>query len=202
MLRALVLALHDQPGGEVCDAHRRIRSVDVLTTSPRCAVGVDLEVGIDHIDRDLVIDLGDNRDRHRRGVNAPLTLGRGHTLHAVCPDLVLQAAIDIIPLDHGDDLLIATMIARKLINDHHTPTALINISQIHPKKITDENRHLVTTHNNPDLNIDILLIEQILKNKQNLKLITKLLTPHFKLNNFITHQLSHLLIIKLNKQFF
>src|SRR5439155_1132722 len=62
-LRALVLALHDDAGGPVRDAHRRVGLVDVLAAGARRAVRVDLQVvGIDD-DLRGVLD-------HRRDLDA------------------------------------------------------------------------------------------------------------------------------------
>src|SRR6201999_2677348 len=57
-LRALVLALHDDPARTVRDAHRGVGLVDVLPTGARSAVGVDLQVVVGDLD---LAGLGDNR---------------------------------------------------------------------------------------------------------------------------------------------
>src|SRR5262249_19905690 len=55
-LRALVLALDDDAGGDVGDPHRRVGLVDVLTAGAGGAVGVDAQVGVVDLDLDAVVD--------------------------------------------------------------------------------------------------------------------------------------------------
>ena len=59
-LRALVLALHDDPARAVRDAHRRVGLVDVLAARAGRAIGVDLQVVL--VDLDLARVLDDRRD--------------------------------------------------------------------------------------------------------------------------------------------
>ena len=59
-LRALVLALHDDAGRLVGDAHGGVGLVDVLAAGARRAVGVDLQVVV--VDLDLAGLLDDGRD--------------------------------------------------------------------------------------------------------------------------------------------
>src|SRR5262249_8407957 len=55
-LRALVLALHDDAGGDVGDAHGRVGLVDVLAAGAGGAVGVDAQVGVVDLDLDTLVD--------------------------------------------------------------------------------------------------------------------------------------------------
>ncbi len=55
-LRSLVLALDDDPAREVGDPHRRVGLVDVLATRSRGAVGVDPQLGVVDLDRDVLVD--------------------------------------------------------------------------------------------------------------------------------------------------
>ena len=54
MLRALVLARHDDAGRQVRDAHRRVGDVDVLAAGAARAVGVDAQVLLVDLDVDVV----------------------------------------------------------------------------------------------------------------------------------------------------
>ena len=58
VLAALVLALDDDAGRQVRDAHRRVGLVDVLTACPAGAVRVDLEIFLVDVDFDVVVDVG------------------------------------------------------------------------------------------------------------------------------------------------
>src|SRR5438445_10516591 len=64
VLRAVVLALHDDAGRDVREAHRRIGLVDVLAARARGTEGVGAHVGGVDLDLDRVVDLG--VDEHAR----------------------------------------------------------------------------------------------------------------------------------------
>ena len=112
VLRALVLALDDDARRHVRDADRRIGLVDVLAARARGAVRVDAQVR--GIDVDLVdfVELRQDRDGARRGVDAPLRLGRRHALHAMRAGLELEPRKRAAPDDAADDLLVAAVLAR------------------------------------------------------------------------------------------
>ena len=97
-LRALVLAGHDQAGGQVREPHRRVGGVDALAARAGGAVDVDPHVLLVHLDVD-VLGLRQHRHRHRRGVDAPARLGGGHALHAVHAALELEPAPRAAALD-------------------------------------------------------------------------------------------------------
>src|ERR1019366_3178286 len=73
VLRALVLALHDEAGRQVRDPDRRLRLVDVLSAFAARPERVDPEVLVADLDFDRVVDLRRDIDRGERRV-AP---GRG-----------------------------------------------------------------------------------------------------------------------------
>ena len=68
MLRALVLALHHNAGGEVRDADRGIRHIDVLAARARGAEGIDAEVLLLDIDFDLIVHLREDVDTGEGGM--------------------------------------------------------------------------------------------------------------------------------------
>ena len=63
MLRALVLAGHDDAAGKMGQAHRRIGLVDVLAAGAAGTVGVDAQIGVIDFDLDIVVDLRIDEDR-------------------------------------------------------------------------------------------------------------------------------------------
>ena len=69
-LRALVLALHDDPGRDVGDPYRRVGLVDVLAAGARGAVGVDPQVGVVDLDLDPLVDQRPDVDLGEAGVAA------------------------------------------------------------------------------------------------------------------------------------
>ena len=112
VLRPLVLAFDHDAGGQVGDADRRVGLVDVLAAGARGAIGVDAQVrGVDLDGFDL-LELGQDRDGARRGVDASLRLGRRHALHAVRAGLELQERVRAAADDAADDFLVAAVLAR------------------------------------------------------------------------------------------
>src|SRR5690606_5917908 len=93
-LRLLVLTLHDEARRQMRDAHGRVRRVDALAARPARAHDVDAQILVPDLDVDL-FGLGHHGDRHGRGVDAALALGRGHALDAVDALLVLEPAEDV-----------------------------------------------------------------------------------------------------------
>ena len=70
VLRALVLARHDDAGRQVRDADRRVGDVDVLAAGAARPVGVDAQVLVVDLDLDVVGHLGPDEDRGERRVPA------------------------------------------------------------------------------------------------------------------------------------
>ena len=121
VLRAVVLALDDEPGRQVRDAHRGVGLVDVLAARARRAEGVDAQVG--RIDRDVGdrIGLRHHRDRARRRVDAPLRLGLRHALHAMAARLELELRVRALPTMRSDHLLVAAELGRRRRDDLDLP---------------------------------------------------------------------------------
>ena len=90
VLRALVLALDHDARRQVRDADGGIGLVDVLAAGAGGAIGVDAQVRRIQLDGLDLLELGQDRDRARGGVDAPLRLGGGHALHAMRAGLELQ----------------------------------------------------------------------------------------------------------------
>jgi hypothetical protein len=63
VLRSLVLALDDDAGWQVGDAHCGIGRVDMLAARAGCAIGVDTQFALIDIDFDIVVDHGIDPDR-------------------------------------------------------------------------------------------------------------------------------------------
>src|SRR5262249_7630339 len=114
VLRAFILAFHHDAARQVRDAHRRVGLVDVLAASTGGAVGVNTQLG--GVDLDLVhlVELRQDRDGARGGVNAALCLSRRHALHAVRTGFEFQAREGAAPGDAADDLLVAAVLAGAL----------------------------------------------------------------------------------------
>src|SRR5712692_7006987 len=101
-LRLFVLLGNHQIGGQVRDAHSRVRGIDRLPARAGRTEGVNADVFRVYLDVNLV-GLGQHRNRRRGGVDAALLLGFGHALYAVHAAFVFQLGIDLLPLDGRHD---------------------------------------------------------------------------------------------------
>ena len=80
VLRAIILTLHHDAGGQVGDANCGIRLIDVLATGSACAIGVDTQVGRVDFDFDGVVDLRVDEDAGERRM-APVGRVEGALAH-------------------------------------------------------------------------------------------------------------------------
>ena len=70
------------PDGNVRDAHRAFGLVDVLTAGARGTINIDAQIGLIDLHIDF-LGFRQHGDGDGGGVDASLTLGRRHTLHAM-----------------------------------------------------------------------------------------------------------------------
>ena len=121
VLAAVVLALGDDAGRDVRDAHRRVGLVDVLAAGAAGAVGVDAQVGRVDLHRLRLVGLGQHGDRAGAGVDAALGLGGRHALHAVAAGFEAQLAEDLVADDAHHHFLVAAELALAFAHDLAAP---------------------------------------------------------------------------------
>jgi hypothetical protein len=114
VLRAVVLALDDDAGGQVRDAHGGVGLVHVLAAGAGGAEGVDAQLGRVDVDIGHLVGLGQHRHGAGRGVDAALRLGGRHALHAVAARLELQLRVGALRRRCADHLLVAAEVGRAL----------------------------------------------------------------------------------------
>ena len=68
VLRAIVLALHDDIGRQVGDSNRRFGLVDMLAAGARRTKDIDAQVGRIDVDLDRVVDFRIGVERGKRGL--------------------------------------------------------------------------------------------------------------------------------------
>ena len=96
VLRAVALALHDDAGGNVRDANRRVGFVDVLAARAGCAKGIDAQIRRVDVDLDGVIDLGIDKHAGKRGMAAVAGIERRFAHQPVHAGFGAQIAVGII----------------------------------------------------------------------------------------------------------
>ena len=123
-------------------------------------------LGLD-IDLDLVC-LGQHGDGRRRGVDAALALGLGHTLHAMHAALELHGAIDAIAQHLERDLFETAHIGRRRVDDLDLPLLALGETLVHAEEVTREDVCLVATGTTADLDDDVLLVVGVGRQEQEL----------------------------------
>ena len=169
-LAALVLHRHDDPGGPVGDAHRRVGGVHALTAGAAAAVDVDVQVALVDLDVDLV-GLGQHQHRGRRRVDAALALGDRHTLHAVRPTLELEVAPRRVAAHDHRHLVEAAEVARIAGQHLELPALLVRERLVHLEQVTGEQVGLLATLGTADLDDDGATVVRILRQHQRADLV-------------------------------
>ena len=133
-LGALVLALHDDPGWLVRQAHGRIGLVDVLPAGALRAVGVHPDLVPIELDLDVVLDLGQHLDQGERGLASLLGVERADPDEAVDAALRAEPAVRAPPLDRHGHALEARLLALLLVDDLGREAVSLGPTQVHPKQ--------------------------------------------------------------------
>mmetsp|Transcript_53742 Transcript_53742/g.126656 ORF Transcript_53742/g.126656 Transcript_53742/m.126656 type:complete len:295 (+) Transcript_53742:1791-2675(+) len=98
VLAAAVLALHDDAGRDVRQAHRRVGLVDVLAAGAAGAEGVGTHIGRVDVDLDRVVHFRVDEQRRERGVAAAGAVERALAHQAVHAGLGAQQAEGVLAL--------------------------------------------------------------------------------------------------------
>src|SRR5690606_17694709 len=151
VLRALVLALDDDAGRQMRDAHGGVRLVDVLTARSRRAKRVDAQIVRIDLDVADLLELRQHRDGAGRRVDPALRLGRRHALHAMHAGLELEPRVRALADDPADDLLVSAVLAFARAQHLDAPALVLGVSAVHPKEIAGEKRRLVAAGPGADL---------------------------------------------------
>ena len=135
-LAALVLALHDDPGRDMRDAHRAVRLVDVLTARAAAAVGVYLQIlGADYHFA-VVLDLGHHFHGSKRGVAARVGIKRGYAHQPVHALFRFQIAVGVIAAYGKSHALYASFVAGEHIQLFQLILLALAVARIHTVKHT------------------------------------------------------------------
>ena len=132
MLGPLILALHNDPRGQMGDPDGGGRLVDMLSAGPAGPVCVDLQVIVDDLDVDILLDIRD----HIAGGKGRLPLSRciegGDAHEAVHPLLGAQISVGVLSVHLKGNALDARHIAFQIVQDLHTVAFFFRPACIHP----------------------------------------------------------------------
>jgi hypothetical protein len=131
VLGAVVLALHDDAGGNMRQAHRRVGLVDVLTAGARGAVGVGAHVGRVDGDVDAVVDFREDEDAGERGMPARIRIVGRFAHQAVDADLGAQEAVGVLAFDAYGGALDAGDLTFGFFQQFGLEALALAIAQVH-----------------------------------------------------------------------
>ena len=104
-------------------------------------------------------------------MDAPLTFGCRHALHAVTAGLELELGIGALADDADNDLLVAAELAVVLGDDLRLPAVVFGIAQVHAQKVARKEGGLVAACARTDFKEDVAAVVGVLGQKQDLKLV-------------------------------
>ena len=133
-LRALVLALGDDPRREVGEPDRRVGLVDVLAAGAGRAVRVDPDLVPVELDLDVVLDLGQHLDEGERRLAALLGVVRADPDEPVDAALGPQPAVGAAAVDGDRRALEAGLLALGLVDDLGPEAVPLGPAEVHPQE--------------------------------------------------------------------
>ncbi len=196
VLRTVVLAFDHEAGGQVRDADRRIGLVDVLAARARGAKRIDADVC--GIDRDVGnrIGLGNDRDRARRSVDAPLRLRLGHALHAVAAGFELEPRVGALTDDAHDHFPVAAELARRRRDDLGLPAVPLGVAHVHAQQIAGEQSGFVAAGAGADLEEHVALVVGIAGQQRRLQFAFQCGDPHLRRGALLVGERAHRRIVR------
>ena len=161
MLRALILAFHDDAARHVGDAHGGVGLIDVLATSARGPVGVHAQIRRIDVNVLDLLELRQDRNGAGGGVDAALRFGRGDPLYTMRAGLKLVARKDPAAGDAADDLLIAAVLARAFAHDFDGESLGFGVARVHAQEVARKQRRLVAPGPGAHFEKDVVLVARI-----------------------------------------
>ena len=193
VLAAFILTFDNHTCRQMRHPNGRRRLVDMLTA---CAAGtehVDLQIPRVKLKLDF-LGLRQNRDRHRRRVDAPLRFRLRHTLDTMHAAFIFQARISALARDGKTDLLIAAKL--RLVGADHLalPAKPFGIHCVHPVQHAGKKRRLLAARAAADFNNDVFIIVGIARKQQNFQFLRRLIEDSPVFVELLLRQLAHLAV--------
>ena len=132
MLRAIVLALDDDAGGEMRHPHRRIGLVDVLSAGAAGAEGVDAEVGRIDLDLDRFVDFGIDEHARERRVPSIARIERRFANEPMDTGLGAQMTVRVFASDLDRCALEARDFAGRFLEQLRRVALAFGVARVHP----------------------------------------------------------------------
>ena len=193
VLRFLILDRHDDPGRQVGQTDGGIGGVDALAAAAAGAVDIHFDlVGLDvefHI-----LHFGDDSDGDGGGVDASLGFGGGDPLDPVGAGFVFELAVDSVPFDQDDELLVPPGAPFGGADDLHLPPLAFGEAQIHSKHIFDKKSALVSAGSRAKLQIDVFVVVGVFGDHQDFDCLLQLRKLRLQLRQLLLGQFAKLRI--------
>src|SRR6185436_13139857 len=127
-------------------------------------------------------------------MNASLSFGRRHPLHAMRARLELEVRERALA-DHAADVrLVAAVLAGTLRQHFDAPALLVGVARIHAKQIAGEDRCLVATGARAHFKIDVAVVACILRQQQLRELFFLALEPCVEAAQLFAAELAQLVV--------
>ena len=133
-LRAGHLALDDDAGGVVVQAHGRLHLVDVLSAGTAAAVGVPRDVRRTDFDLDVVVDDGISEDGGEGGVSPRRGVERRDAHQPVHAILALEEAVGVGALDFDGRGFDAGHVTFLTVDEFHGEVVALGPAHVHTQE--------------------------------------------------------------------
>ena len=140
------------------NAHRRIGRIDVLPPRARRTVGIHPQVGRVDIDLDVVINLGGDKNRSKRGVTAPTAIKRRLSYEAMHPCLGAQPSEGVLPFKLHRRTLQAGHLTSRRLDQRRLEPLVFTPSQIHSQQHLSPILRLGASRAGLNIQISIILV--------------------------------------------
>ena len=191
------LAVNDDTGRIVGQAHRGVRRVDALSAVAGGTHDIYAHIFIRNIDLNIFIHFRDHCDGAGRCMDPSSRLRHGYTLNAVYAALVFQSRISAFSGDDKADRFHAADPDLFKADRFHAPAPPLGIMHIHSVDFAGKKSCLVAAGAGADLNNYIFIIIGIFGKKQDPEFFLKLRDLFFGRRQFLLGQGTHLLIALL-----
>ena len=134
MLRPLTLTLHHNTTGLMGQTHRRIRLINMLTTSTRSPVSISTHIRRINLNINIVINLRRHIDRRKRRMATIARIKRRLAHQAVHTNLRAQPAKSILARHLHSGTLNTSHITSRALHQLRLKTLIVSPAQIHTQQ--------------------------------------------------------------------
>ena len=128
-------------------------------------------------------------------MDAALRLGLWHALYAVYARFVFERAVDVLPRDFEDDLLVASRGTVRERCHFVAPALRLDVFGIHAQQVAGEDGRLVAARPAADLHDGVLRVLRVFGDQQQFDLLFHLLDGRLQFGDLAASHFAHLLVL-------